>query len=44
MGERLGISGVDGLAFADDWRGQYQPQMETVRGGQRPWVPDLYSF
>lgn len=38
LGERVGISGVDWLAFADAWRGQYQPQMETVRGGQRPWV------
>jgi 2-haloacid dehalogenase len=38
LAARLGISGVDWLAFADAWRGQYQPQMETVRGGQRPWV------
>jgi 2-haloacid dehalogenase len=24
--------------FADAWRGQYQPQLETVRNGSRPWV------
>ena len=38
LGDRLGIVGIDWLAFADAWRAQYQPQMETVRGGQRPWV------
>ena len=25
-------------AIADEWRGLYQPQMETVRSGQREWV------
>ena len=25
-------------AVADDWRGRYQPQLETVRSGARPWV------
>jgi 2-haloacid dehalogenase len=25
-------------SFADDWRAQYQPQLETVRSGARPWV------
>jgi 2-haloacid dehalogenase len=24
--------------FADDWRARYQPQMETVRNGSRPWT------
>jgi 2-haloacid dehalogenase len=24
--------------FADAWRAQYQPQLETVRSGKRPWV------
>src|SRR6201995_6088035 len=24
--------------IADDWRGLYQPQLETVRRGARPWV------
>jgi 2-haloacid dehalogenase len=29
-----------GLApgFADDWRARYQPQLETVRSGERPWT------
>ncbi len=38
LGQRLGIECVDWTAIADAWRGQYQPQMETVRSGQRPWV------
>ena len=38
LGRRLGITGVDWFAFADSWRDQYQPRMETVRSGQRPWV------
>lgn len=38
LGERLGISGIDWTAVADAWRGQYQPQMERVRSGKRPWV------
>ena len=38
MGRRLGIAGIDWFAVADAWREQYQPQMETVRGGGRPWV------
>jgi 2-haloacid dehalogenase len=25
-------------AFADDWRARYQPQLETVRSGARPWT------
>ena len=25
-------------AYADDWRGRYQPQLETVRRGARPWT------
>ena len=28
----------DGHAFADAWRGRYQPAMEEVRSGRRPWV------
>jgi 2-haloacid dehalogenase len=24
--------------LADRWRGEYQPQLETVRSGARPWV------
>lgn len=28
----------DWHAFADAWRARYQPAMEAVRSGQRPWV------
>ncbi|MBX6320823.1 MAG: haloacid dehalogenase type II [Rhodospirillaceae bacterium] len=35
---RLGLAGVDWAAFADAWRERYQPQLETVRNGSRPWV------
>src|ERR687893_336538 len=38
LGRRLGLSDVDWLAVADAWRTQYQPQMETVRTGKRPWT------
>ena len=34
---RLGAS-VDWAAFADDWRGRYQPALEEVRAGRRPWT------
>ncbi len=30
---------VDGPAFADAWRGEYQPAMERVRSGARGYVP-----
>jgi 2-haloacid dehalogenase len=29
---------LDWLAFADAWRGQYQPSMEEVRSGRQPFV------
>src|SRR5512138_1626124 len=29
---------IDWLAFADAWRGLYQPSMEEVRSGRQPWV------
>jgi 2-haloacid dehalogenase len=32
----LGVS-LDWLAFADAWRAQYQPAMEEVRSGRRPF-------
>lgn len=32
------LPGVDGGAFADAWRGCYQPAMEAVRSGARPFV------
>src|SRR5829696_8845964 len=38
LGRKLGMAGVDWLAVADAWRAQYQPQMETVRSGKRPWT------
>ncbi len=28
----------DWHAFADKWRGRYQPAMDAVRKGERPWV------
>ena len=31
-------SDLDPEALADAWRGLYQPSMEAVRSGQRPWV------
>jgi len=34
LGHRFGLPDE----FADDWRAQYQPQLETVRSGRRPWV------
>lgn len=30
---------IDGLAFADYWRGQYQPAMARIRAGDRGYVP-----
>lgn len=33
----VGVS-LEGTAFADAWRARYQPQMETVRSGRRPWT------
>ena len=30
---------VDWAAFADAWRARYQPSMEAVRSGRRPWAP-----
>jgi 2-haloacid dehalogenase len=32
--ERFGLP----AEIADAWRAQYQPQLETVRSGRRPWV------
>ncbi len=32
-----GVS-VDGLAFADAWRGAYKPSMDRVRRGEQPWT------
>jgi 2-haloacid dehalogenase len=38
LARRLGLGEADWPAFADAWRGLYQPQMETVRSGQRRWA------
>jgi len=35
--ERYDIA-LDPFDFANAWRALYQPSMETVRSGQRPWV------
>ncbi len=36
-GER-DLTGVDWTRFADDWRALYQPAMEDVRSGRRPFT------
>ncbi len=33
------LPSVDALAFADAWRGEYQPAMERIRAGNRGYVP-----
>ena len=38
FGRAHGLSGVDWARFADAWRRLYQPQMESVRTGRRPWT------
>ncbi|HLJ58453.1 MAG TPA: haloacid dehalogenase type II [bacterium] len=38
LGRKHGLRDVDWGKFADAWRALYQPQMERVRTGQRPWV------
>ncbi len=37
---------MDWVAFADDWRGLYQPQMEKVRSGEIGWtkLDDLHRM
>jgi 2-haloacid dehalogenase len=37
FGAGKGIA-ADWAAFTDDWRGMYQPAMEEVRSGRRPWT------
>jgi 2-haloacid dehalogenase len=32
------LPGVDAYAFADAWRGEYQPAMERIRAGKRGYV------
>ena len=38
LASRMGRADIDPEAVADAWRARYQPQMETVRSGARPWV------
>jgi 2-haloacid dehalogenase len=38
LASRLGIQGVDWAAFATAWRAKYQPSMNRVRNGERPWT------
>jgi len=35
--QRLAVQ-IDPLAFADQWRSLYQPSMQRIRSGQRPFV------
>src|SRR5690349_6649926 len=37
IGKSRGLS-LDWEKFADAWRGLYQPAMEEVRSGRRPWA------
>jgi len=34
----IGVTGLDGEAFADAWRAGYHPKMKEVRNGTRPWT------
>lgn len=38
LGRAHGLRGVEWARVADAWRARYQPQMETVRSGRRPWT------
>jgi 2-haloacid dehalogenase len=46
LGRRKGITNVDWAAFADAWRGQYQPALSRVRKGESPWtkLDDLHRM
>ena len=33
-----GLESIEGEHFADMWRGKYQPAMERIRNGSRPWA------
>ena len=37
LGKEKGLD-VDWAAFADAWRGKYQPSMQRVRSGEVPWT------
>jgi 2-haloacid dehalogenase len=36
--EERGITGIDWVRFTEDWRRLYNPAMEAVRSGRRPWT------
>lgn len=36
--QQKGIRAIDWVEFAVDWRRLYQPSMEEVRSGRRPWT------
>jgi 2-haloacid dehalogenase len=36
--QEKGIRGIDWVEFAVEWRKLYQPSMEEVRSGRRPWT------
>jgi 2-haloacid dehalogenase len=46
LGRRKGLAHVDWTAFADAWRGLYQPMMEKVRSGEIGWtkLDDLHRM
>jgi len=46
LGRAKGITNVDWAAFADAWRGLYQPMMDRVRSGASPWtkLDDLHRM
>jgi 2-haloacid dehalogenase len=46
LGRSKGLTHVDWAAFADAWRGLYQPTMERVRSGTMPWtkLDDLHRI
>ena len=35
----IAIPSIDAIAFADAWRGEYQPAMERIRSGGRGYLP-----
>jgi len=37
LSARWGL-GIDWTGFADAWRGRYQPALQEVRSGRRPWT------
>jgi len=38
LASRLGIQNIDWADFASAWRAKYQPAMNRVRSGERPWT------